>query len=108
MKITFTFEVNDNVFDESYKILVNARKQIINLIKITIPENLKEITEKKIEYLKLNVRILNCLKCENIKFIKDLIILTERDLQITPNLGRRSILFIKNELKTHGLSLGMK
>jgi DNA-directed RNA polymerase subunit alpha len=54
------------------------------------------------------VRAANCLKAENIYYIGDLVQRTENDLLKTPNLGKKSLLEIKNVLASRGLSLGMR
>lgn len=62
---------------------------------------------KTIDDLELTVRAANCLKAENIYYIGDLVQRTENDLLKTPNLGKKSLLEIKNILAQKGLSLGM-
>lgn len=58
--------------------------------------------------LELTVRAANCLKAENIYYIGDLVTRSENDLLKTPNLGKKSLMEIKNVLATRGLGLGMK
>jgi DNA-directed RNA polymerase alpha subunit len=59
---------------------------------------LKEVLAKSIEELDLTVRSLNCLSAENIKTIAQLISKTENELLKTPNLGRKSLKEINDEL----------
>ena len=59
---------------------------------------LKEVLAKSIEELDLTVRSLNCLSAENIKTIAQLVSKTENDLLKTPNLGRKSLKEINDEL----------
>jgi DNA-directed RNA polymerase alpha subunit len=59
---------------------------------------LKEVLAKSIEELDLTVRSLNCLSAENIKTIAQLIAKTENELLKTPNLGRKSLKEINDEL----------
>lgn len=61
-----------------------------------------------IDDLELTVRSSNALKSENILTIRDLISLTEDELMGMPNLGKRSLVEVKEALTAHGLSLGME
>jgi DNA-directed RNA polymerase subunit alpha len=62
---------------------------------------------KPVDALDLTVRSLNALKAEQIEFIGDLVQRTEADLLRTPNLGKKSLVEIKDALAVHALSLGM-
>ena len=62
---------------------------------------------RSIEELELTVRSTNCLKAESIFLIGDLIHRSEFDLLKTPNLGKKSLNEIKDDLASKGLSLGM-
>jgi DNA-directed RNA polymerase subunit alpha len=59
---------------------------------------LKEVLAKAIDELDLTVRSINCLTSENIKTIGQLVSVTEHELLRTPNLGRKSLKEIKDEL----------
>jgi DNA-directed RNA polymerase alpha subunit len=59
---------------------------------------LKEVLAKSIDDLELTMRSHNCLNAENIKTIGQLVTKTENDLLKTPNLGRKSLKEIKEEL----------
>jgi DNA-directed RNA polymerase alpha subunit len=59
---------------------------------------LKEVLAKSIDELDLTVRSINCLTAENINTIGQLISKTENDLLKTPNLGRKSLKEIKDDL----------
>lgn len=61
-------------------------------------ELLKEVLAKSIDALELTVRSFNCLASENIYTIGELVTKTENDLLKTPNLGRKSLKEIKEEL----------
>ena len=61
---------------------------------------------RSIEELELTVRSTKCLKAENIFLIGDLIQRSEMDLLKTPNLGKKSLNEIKDELASRSLSLG--
>ena len=62
---------------------------------------------RSVDDLELTVRSANCLKAENIYCIGDLIQRTEVELLKTPNLGKKSLMEIKEVLATRSLSLGM-
>jgi hypothetical protein len=51
------------------------------------------------------VRTMNCLMCEEILTIGDLVKCSENDLLKIPNLGKKSLTEIKEELAKHSLSL---
>ena len=63
---------------------------------------------RSIDELELSVRSCNCLKAENIYRVGDLIQFTETELLRTPNLGRKSLLEIKDVLAAMGLTLGTR
>ncbi|CAK8163266.1 RNA polymerase subunit alpha [Candidatus Xenohaliotis californiensis] len=62
----------------------------------------------KIEDLELSVRSQNCLKCEDVVYVGDLVQKTEAEMLKTPNFGKKSLNEIKQVLMGMGLSLGMK
>ena len=62
---------------------------------------------RSIEELELTVRSTNCLKAESIFLIGDLIHRSELDLLKTPNLGKKSLNEIKDDLASKEHSLGM-
>lgn len=70
-------------------------------------DNLDPLLLRPVDDLELTVRAANCLKAENIYYIGDLVTRSENDLLKTPNLGKKSLMEIKNVLATRGLSLGM-
>jgi DNA-directed RNA polymerase subunit alpha len=61
-----------------------------------------------VDNLELTVRSANCLKNLNIHYLGDLVQITENDLLRTPNLGKKSLVEIKELLDEKGLSLGME
>ncbi len=63
---------------------------------------------KKVEDLELSVRSMNCLKCDNVVYIGDLVQKTESEMLKTPNFGRKSLNEIKDVLSSMGLYLGMQ
>lgn len=62
---------------------------------------------EKVETLELTVRSQNCLRQVNIRYIGELVQKNEREMLRTPNLGRKSLLEIKQALGQHGLDIGM-
>ncbi len=62
---------------------------------------------QSIDELALNTRSANCLKAESISVIGELVQKTEAELFKTPNLGKKSLIEIKEGLASRGLSLGM-
>ena len=70
--------------------------------------NVNSILLYPIENLNLTVRSRNCLRAKNIRYIGDLIQLTEDELLRLPNLGKTSVVDIENALRVHSLSLGTK
>lgn len=73
-----------------------------------IEEEFEEIYLLPVDDLELTVRSANCLKTEKIYYIGDLVQKTEQSMLKTPNLGRKSLVEIKEVLSEHGLSLGTK
>ena len=69
--------------------------------------NIDPFLYESIDALNLKTRSINCLKGENIVSIGELVQQTEESLFRTPNLGRKSLTEIKEELASRDLSLGM-
>jgi DNA-directed RNA polymerase subunit alpha len=65
------------------------------------------IFSEEISATDLTVRTKNCLRKENIRYVGDLVRMTEKELMKTPHLGRKSVVEIKTTLATIGLDLGM-
>lgn len=63
---------------------------------------------KSIDELELSVRSYNCLKNESISYVGDLAVKTEAEMLKTSNFGRKSLNELKDNLKSMGLSFGMK
>lgn len=61
---------------------------------------------EKVDALELTVRSQNCLRQENIRYIGELVQKDEREMMRTPNLGRKSLLEIRQALGAHGLDFG--
>ena len=64
------------------------------------------LLSEKVDVLDLTVRSQNCLRQENIRYIGELVQKSEKDMMRTPNLGRKSLLEIKQALGKHGLDIG--
>lgn len=71
-------------------------------------KGMDEILNKSIEELELSVRSANCLKEGRIKTIGQLAKKSEEELLKMRNFGKKSLVEIKEILKSYGLSLGMK
>lgn len=69
--------------------------------------NIDPFLYESIDALNLKTRSINCLKGENVATIGELVQQTEETLFRTPNLGRKSLTEIKEELASRGLALGM-
>ncbi|BBA85115.1 DNA-directed RNA polymerase subunit alpha [Candidatus Nardonella dryophthoridicola] len=75
----------------------------IELIELYKEFNVNPIFFKKINNLNLTVRSLNCLKNDNILYIGHLVQIKEQDLLKISNLGKKSLIEIKNSLKNLNL-----
>ncbi|MCS6893684.1 MAG: DNA-directed RNA polymerase subunit alpha [Deltaproteobacteria bacterium] len=69
---------------------------------------LNELLLKRIDELELSVRSSNCLESLGIKYVGELVQLTEAQLLRTKNFGRKSLNEIKERLSEMRLSLGMQ
>ena len=90
--------------EEGYKTAPEFKKEVV----IT-PEGFRnKLRSYSISFLNLNPRASNCLIEENVSTIGELIQRRERDLLMTPNLGRKTLNEIKYALDVWGLKLGTK
>ena len=55
-----------------------------------------------------SLRVMNCLKNDNINFIGDLVQKSEGEMLRTPNFGKKSLNEVKEILNKMSLHLGMK
>ncbi|MFZ9470301.1 MAG: DNA-directed RNA polymerase subunit alpha C-terminal domain-containing protein, partial [Rickettsiales bacterium] len=102
----------------SAKILQDQFQSFINFDSHKVDEEpVKEVTIepefnknllKTIEELELSVRSYNCLKNENIIYVGDLVSKSELEMLKTANFGRKSLNELKDNLKSMGLTFGMK
>ncbi|MCS6961146.1 MAG: DNA-directed RNA polymerase subunit alpha [Deltaproteobacteria bacterium] len=85
--------------------VVQVKEQVIE------PEQpkqvLNEVLLRRIDELELSVRSSNCLESLGIKYVGELVQLTEAQLLRTKNFGRKSLNEIKERLSEMGLALGM-
>ncbi len=68
----------------------------------------EETLNQSIEFIELSSRSINCLKSENIHTVRDLVKMTEADLNMIKNFGAKSMDEIKAKLAEMNLTLGMK
>ncbi|WP_092403038.1 MULTISPECIES: DNA-directed RNA polymerase subunit alpha [Candidatus Ichthyocystis] len=118
-KLIFDIETNgsiqpDQAVREASRVLIDQLSAFADL------EGAKSVMEvpkvpaidplllRPVDDLELTVRSANCLKAENIYYIGDLVQRSENELLRTPNLGRKSLMEIKEVLADYGLSLGVK
>ena len=98
---------SSKILSDQLAVFINFDKESVKdeqLVKESInPELLKSV-----DSLELTVRSANCLKAENIHYIGDLILKNESELLKTPNLGKKSLMEIKDILFKKGLHLGTK
>ncbi len=60
------------------------------------------------DVLSVTARTANCLKAEGIRWLGDVVRQNQVALLKTPNLGKKSLRELTDELERHGLQLGMK
>lgn len=99
------------------KIIQDQMQVFINFDVADIADTIRETSDepefnknllKSIDELELSVRSYNCLKNERIMYVGDLAVRTEAEMLKTSNFGRKSLNELKENLKSMGLSFGMK
>jgi len=85
----------------------HAEKEPSGLNKLGLKDVPVELLLKPIDELELSVRAHNCLINAGIKRVIDLVNHVEDDILKIKNLGRKSVLEIKESMKSFGLSFGM-
>lgn len=95
------------ILNQHLAVLVDLRGEEMPRVSEKTP-SFDPLLMRPVDDLELTVRSANCLKAENIFYIGDLILRTEVDLLRTPNLGKKSLMEIKDVLATKGLQLGMR
>lgn len=92
-----------NRVHSAYKTLNEYEKELAFL-------RAKELTEQvpgtlMVEDLELPLRVLNCLRAENIRTVDHLCMWTEKSLARIPNLGKKGVLDIAHEMVRQGRQL---
>lgn len=67
----------------------------------------KNVLQMPVDRLDLTVRASNCLRSFNIVFVGDLVRIPREELIRIPNMGRKSLRVIEDELQRYNLELGM-
>ena len=99
------------ILKEQLTVFVNFDEEEIDSIPI-VDEEQEEITGAedklftKVEDLEFSARSLNCLAKANIKYLGDLIQLTEEDLLNLENFGKRSLFEVRDVVAQFNLKLG--
>jgi len=86
-------------------------KQIGDLVKVEdTPDDasMQGIFAQMVDVLEFTMRTANCLQAEKIRYIGELVQFTDGELLVMPNLGRKSLNEIKEQLALRDLTLGMK
>lgn len=103
----------EELIRQAATILYSQLQAFVDFEQIRIADEEKEkggvdpIFLKPVDDLELTVRSANCLKAERVYYIGDLVQRTEMELLKTPNLGKKSLIEIKDVLAEHNLTLGM-
>lgn len=92
------------VFSSAWDAAVKAVKSQIEYLWIE-PEEKQNILATKIFNVEFDMRAFNCMRAEGIETLADLIKYSERDLMRVPNMGRKTIVGIKEVLASRGLTL---
>lgn len=87
----------------AYTILQEYEKEV-ELLRVR-EQSIAEINGLLVDDLDLSCRALNCLRFENITTVDQLCTMTENQVLRIPNLGRRALNNIKEELLKHGREL---
>jgi DNA-directed RNA polymerase subunit alpha len=68
---------------------------------------LEDLLSKPVDILDLSVRAKNCLDSENIRLMRELVVMNEPEILKVRNFGKTSLKEVKTKLSALGLSLGM-
>lgn len=96
------FKKTDFLFEKKYTESTQQEEDIAQ------QEYIKHLLSQPIDILELSNRPKNCLKEAGIETIGMLVKKTEDEIKVLRNLGEKSLEEIKEKLKLHNLSLGMK
>jgi DNA-directed RNA polymerase subunit alpha len=103
--------ISAKIMQDQLQSFINFDSTLVDTIaekEVVIEPEFNKNLLKTIEELELSVRSYNCLKNENIIYVGDLVSKTELEMLKTANFGRKSLNELKDNLKTMGLSFGMK
>lgn len=103
--------VSAKIIQDQLQAFINfdvSQHEVVVEKEVTIEPEFNKNLLKTIEELELSVRSYNCLKNENIIYVGDLVSKTEIEMLKTANFGRKSLNELRDNLKTMGLSFGMK
>jgi DNA-directed RNA polymerase subunit alpha len=118
-KLIFNLETNGTIDpEEAVRIaatILSEQLSVFVRVQQEQPVEVEQIRAKvdpllarSVDILELTIRSSNCLKASGIRYLGDLVQITELELFKTPNLGRKSLIEIKDALQVRGLYLGMK
>lgn len=88
-------------------VVPHARPSACTTERCRVPMEMSGTLDLSIEALALNVRGVNCLACDGIYYVDDLVRKTEAELLRIPSLGRQTLCEIRDVLGELGLHLGM-
>jgi len=103
--------ISAKILQDQFQAFINFDVSKVDTVpekEISIEPEFNKNLLKTIEELELSVRSYNCLKNENIIYVGDLVIKTEVEMLKTANFGRKSLNELKDNLKSMGLTFGMK
>lgn len=96
--------------------IIKDQLQIFGVLDNLVEDKVAQVSDlsfnpvllRKVDELELSVRSHNCLKCDNIVYIGDLVRKTEAEMLKTPNFGRKSLNELKEILLEMKVEFGMK
>ena len=94
--------------EQKYMFLQENLKYIKHEIELVEGKLLTKNLFKSVWDFETSLRVMNCLKNDNINFIGDLVQKSEGEMLRTPNFGRKSLNEVKGILNKMSLYLGMK
>ena len=94
--------------EQKYIFLQENLKYIKHEIKLVEGRLLSKNLFKSMWDFETSLRVMNCLKNDNINFIGDLVQKSEGEMLRTPNFGKKSLNEVKGILNKMSLYLGMK
>ena len=94
--------------EQKYMFLQENLKYIKHEIELVEGKLLTKDLFKSVWDFETSLRVMNCLKNDNINFIGDLVQKSEGEMLRTPNFGKKSLNEVKGILNKMSLYLGMK